>query len=95
VHGPLYLGTVAALESRLAMETRGGTRSLALDLSGLTHLASAGVQLLQEVRRTARAHGEELTLLASTGSVAGHVLGLVAADHSSEVHPPTENPRWD
>jgi len=95
VHGPLYLGTVAALESRLAMETRGGTRSLALDLSGLTHLASAGVQLLQEVRRTARAHGEELTLLASTGSVAGHVLGLVAADHSSEVHPSTDSPHWD
>jgi hypothetical protein len=36
VRGPLHIGAVAALESRLAMETRGGTRSLTLDLSGLT-----------------------------------------------------------
>jgi anti-sigma regulatory factor (Ser/Thr protein kinase)/anti-anti-sigma regulatory factor len=84
VRGPLHLGTVAVLETRLAMESRGGTRSLTLDLSGLTHLASAGVQLLQKARRTARDHGEELRLVAGRGSIADHVLDLVAVDHGTE-----------
>jgi anti-anti-sigma factor len=95
VRGPLHIGTVAALESRLAMETRGGTRSLVLDLSGLTHLASAGVQLLQQARRTAQDHNAELALVASAGSIADHVLDLVAADHSSEAGPSPGAPRWD
>lgn len=93
VRGPLHLGTVAALETRLAMETRGGTRSLTLDLSGLTHLASAGVQLLQKARRTAHDHGEELTLVAGRGSIADHVLDLVAVDHGRQAGRP-DYPRW-
>jgi anti-sigma regulatory factor (Ser/Thr protein kinase)/anti-anti-sigma regulatory factor len=94
VRGPLHLGTTGALESRLAMETRGGTRSLVLDLSGLTHLASAGVQLLQQARRTARNHHEDLALVASPGSVADHVLELVAVDHDSDVRLSPDDPLW-
>ena len=58
---------VATLDSRIALQTRGGTQPLVLDLSGLSHLASSGVALLLDARRTTRAHGQELTLLARPG----------------------------
>lgn len=53
------------------------------------------MRLLQDARRGVRAHGQELTLLASIRSIASHVLDLVAADHSSEVDPSPDAPRWD
>jgi serine phosphatase RsbU (regulator of sigma subunit)/anti-sigma regulatory factor (Ser/Thr protein kinase)/anti-anti-sigma regulatory factor len=81
VRGPLHLGTAAVLDARLLRDSRGGTRTLTLDLSGLTHLASAGVSVLQRARIAGAQRGTELRLVARPDSVAHHVLGLVALDH--------------
>jgi serine phosphatase RsbU (regulator of sigma subunit)/anti-sigma regulatory factor (Ser/Thr protein kinase)/anti-anti-sigma regulatory factor len=83
VAGALHLGTAASLSTRLGVESRGGTRALVVDLSGLTHLASAGVQLLRQARAAARDHGQDLVLIAPVGTVAHHVLELVAVRHDS------------
>ena len=73
------------LGNRLALETRGGgLQTLTLDLSGLTHLASDGVQLLQETRRGLERPGGLLHLLAAPGSVAHYVLDLVAVPHDTK-----------
>jgi anti-sigma regulatory factor (Ser/Thr protein kinase)/anti-anti-sigma regulatory factor len=95
VRGPLMLATAGALETRLGWETRGGTRSLTLDLSGLTHLASTGVKLLQHTRAAAALHGQKVTLLASPGSVAHHVLELTAMEHDLTTSSTAEDgPHW-
>jgi serine phosphatase RsbU (regulator of sigma subunit)/anti-sigma regulatory factor (Ser/Thr protein kinase)/anti-anti-sigma regulatory factor len=73
VRGPLDLSTADALRAELRRFSRGGTATLTVDLSGVTHLGSAGVQVLHEVHRP----GTSLHLQAPAGSVAQHVLDLV------------------
>ncbi|MGH3263211.1 MAG: STAS domain-containing protein [Trebonia sp.] len=64
-------------------ETRGGTRSVSVDLAEVTHLASAAVQVLYEAASRAAREGSELVLYAPAGSVARHVLSLVALPHTT------------
>ena len=73
VRGPLDLSTADALRADLRRFSRGGTSELTVDLSGVTHLGSAGVQVLHEVH----GDGGALRLRAPAGSVAQHVLDLV------------------
>ena len=72
VHGPVDVDTAPVLRAEVARASRGGTVPLVVDLSGVTHLASAGVQVLYE----AVAGGP--TLVAPPGTVAQHVLATVA-----------------
>jgi anti-anti-sigma regulatory factor len=51
-----------------------------VDLGGVTHLASAAVSILHEAVDTSA--GAELVLYAPPGSVAQHVLALVALPHT-------------
>ena len=74
VRGPVDLSTADALRASLRRFTRGGTAELTVDLAGVTHLGSAGVQVLHEIRAL---DGAPLHLRAPTGSVAQHVLDLV------------------
>ena len=55
----------------LQLETRGRTLPLQVDLSEVTHLASAAVQVLHEV---VAIDGAELVLHAPAGTIAQHVL---------------------
>ena len=71
--GPVDQRSADRLRHELTTLTRGGTAPLLLDLSGVTALASAGVQVLHE--RLDRSPG--LRLLAPEGSAAQHVLDLV------------------
>jgi anti-anti-sigma regulatory factor len=66
----------------------GGTRALTLDLSAVTHLASAGVSVLHEADTRIITNGAELRLLAPPGSVAQQILALVKLPHTTE--PPEE-----
>jgi anti-anti-sigma regulatory factor len=50
---------------------------LTIDLSGVTHIGSAGVRALAAARDRARRHGGECVLVAPPGSPAHHVLSLV------------------
>lgn len=66
------------LRRRLSHATRGGTLDLVVDLADVTHLGSAGVQVLYDEMIPHRdQHGSRLRLVAPAGSPAQHVLELV------------------
>ncbi|MDQ4051333.1 MAG: SpoIIE family protein phosphatase [Actinomycetota bacterium] len=73
LRGPIDRRSADRLRHELTTLTRGGTAPLLLDLTGVTALASAGVQVLHE--RLDSSPG--LRLLAPVGSPAQHVLDLV------------------
>jgi serine phosphatase RsbU (regulator of sigma subunit)/anti-sigma regulatory factor (Ser/Thr protein kinase)/anti-anti-sigma regulatory factor len=84
IDGPVDAATAAHLRRDLLRRGRGGTVPLAVDLTGVTHLASAGVSALHQV---ADRHAEQraaLTLYAAPGSAAQHVLALVALPYTTE-----------
>jgi anti-anti-sigma regulatory factor len=69
------MATAEAAERELLRRGRGGTVPLTVDLSGVTHLSSAGVSVLH---RVAGQHDGSLVLDAAPGSPAQIVLDLVA-----------------
>jgi serine phosphatase RsbU (regulator of sigma subunit)/anti-sigma regulatory factor (Ser/Thr protein kinase)/anti-anti-sigma regulatory factor len=83
IDGPVDAITGPRLRTELQRATRGGTRALTIDLTGVTHLASAGVSVLYEAGVRNRRHGEPLLVYAPAGSSAQNVLRLVALDHTT------------
>lgn len=77
VSGDVDATTASTLDRQIAVESRSGIASLTIDLSGVTHLGSAGVSALVAARDRARTQGGELVLIAPPGSPAHHVLSLV------------------
>ena len=82
VDGLVDATTAPHLQHELLHNGRGGTVPLIVDLTGVTHLASAGVDVLHRVAAQHRRQHTELTLHAEAGSVAQHVLSLVALPHT-------------
>jgi anti-anti-sigma regulatory factor len=83
VEGPVDAGTAAQLRHDLLRRSRGGTVPMAVDLAGVTQLASAGVSALHHV---AERHAEQrapLTLHAPAGCAAQHVLALVGLPYTT------------
>ncbi|MGI5242622.1 SpoIIE family protein phosphatase [Dactylosporangium sp. CA-139066] len=76
VSGPVDATGAERLEYELLYRSRGGTLPLTVDLSAVTHLASAGVAALHAVAAQHRTHGTPLTLQAPPGTAAAHVLTL-------------------
>jgi serine phosphatase RsbU (regulator of sigma subunit)/anti-sigma regulatory factor (Ser/Thr protein kinase)/ABC-type transporter Mla MlaB component len=81
VCGPVDITSADRLERQLLSASRGGTLPLTVDLTGVTHLASAGVRALYQVQEQLAAHKQDLTLVAAPGSSAGVVLELVRLPH--------------
>lgn len=77
VSGPIDDTTVDAFETALTEVTRAGTEDAVVDLSGVTHLASPGVQVLFDFVTSSERTGFELCLKAPPDSVAGEVMRLV------------------
>lgn len=84
VRGPVDLSSADAFRAALRRYSRGGTAELTVDLSGVTHLGSAGVQVLHEVHAI---DGASLHLQAPSGSVAQHVLELVRLPYEETSEP--------
>jgi len=78
--GPLDLDTVAELRQRIWAASRGGSLPLTLDLRGVTHLASVGIQLLYELVEEMGGDGHTLQLVAPAGTPAGYALSLSGLD---------------
>lgn len=76
VHGALDAGNVEELGLTLDRYTLGGTHQLVVDLTAVTHLASAAVAELYRTRPGMR-------LYAPPGSTAQHVLTLVDLPHTT------------
>jgi anti-sigma regulatory factor (Ser/Thr protein kinase) len=70
VHGAVDHMTAGSLRDDLLLRARGGTSELVVDLTGVSFLGSAGVQVLAETLGWAG-------LVAETGSAAQHVLQTV------------------
>lgn len=83
VDGPIDAGTVGEFDriTRIAGVT--GTRSLTVDLTGVTHLASAGVAALHRILALHADNGTTLRLYAPTGTPADMVLALVRITHET------------
>lgn len=82
VRGSLDLVGAEELRGRLLSLADGRHPRVTIDLSGLTVLASAGVQLLVDALSRASAVDVSVDLVAPPGSVAQHVLGLVNLPHT-------------
>ncbi|WP_231956898.1 MULTISPECIES: SpoIIE family protein phosphatase [unclassified Actinoplanes] len=83
VDGPI--DTVTADEFDRAVRTAGsaGVRTLTVDLTGVTHLASAGVAALHRLTALHQASKTRLRLYAPTGSPADMILSLVSLTHET------------
>ncbi|MEU4620882.1 SpoIIE family protein phosphatase [Actinoplanes sp. NPDC023801] len=81
--GPVDAGTAAGVRKELLRRSRGGTVPMTVDLSGVSHLASAGVSALHEVAVHHHDGKAPLTLIAAPGSPAGRVLELVGLPSST------------
>ncbi|WP_199514785.1 SpoIIE family protein phosphatase [Nucisporomicrobium flavum] len=81
VTGPVDATTATHLRQDLLRRSRGGALPLAVDLTGVTVLASAGVSALHQVAERHRRQGAPLDLHAGRGSAAQLVLDLVALPH--------------
>ena len=77
VSGDVDTTTASTLDRQIAVESRSGIGSLTIDLSGVTHLGSAGVSALAAARDRAQTQGGDFVLVAPPGSPAHHVLSLV------------------
>jgi anti-anti-sigma factor len=81
VSGPVDTSTVTEFRDQLSDASRGGTLPLHIDLTGVTHLASAGVQALFEFLEQMASDGRPLLLTAPPSSPARYVLELTGLDH--------------
>lgn len=85
VHGPIDLSTAAELRQRLQEASRGGVLPLVVDLTGVSHLASAGVQMLYQLAEQMAGDGRRLQLIGPTGTAAHQVLTLTALSRLADV----------
>jgi serine phosphatase RsbU (regulator of sigma subunit)/anti-sigma regulatory factor (Ser/Thr protein kinase)/anti-anti-sigma regulatory factor len=84
VKGVVDAGTAGRLRHELLRRTRGGRLPLSVDLTGVTHLASAGVAALHAVTDARRDGGTGLALHAAAGSPAALILALVGLPHTTD-----------
>jgi anti-anti-sigma factor len=84
VWGPVDIVTADQLTRDLLVASRGGVLPLTVDLTAVTHLASAGVRALHQLRRQLADQQQNLTLLAAHDSPAHAILQLV---HLSPISP--------
>ncbi|MDT7615813.1 MAG: hypothetical protein QOF00_3260 [Pseudonocardiales bacterium] len=85
VHGPIDLCTAAELQQRLLEASRGGVLPLVVNLTGVSHLASAGVQLLYQLAEQMAGDGRRLQLIGPTGTAANQVLALTGLSEVAEI----------
>jgi anti-anti-sigma factor len=76
VRGPVDIGNSDELLRRLLAACRGGTLPLRVNLTGVSHLASAGVSALYQLARQLGAHENRLELVVANGGVVQAVLEI-------------------
>jgi anti-anti-sigma factor len=91
VSGRLDASTVDDFGAELDRASVAGVHELVVDLTGVTHLASAGIQALHRFSTALGRHGAALTLYAPEGCVAAQVLPLTGLPHTT-TPPPGQSP---
>ncbi|MEA5362629.1 SpoIIE family protein phosphatase [Amycolatopsis sp., V23-08] len=90
IDGPIDGATAATVEHEILTAGSTGARSLTVDLTGVTHLASAGVAVLHKLAALHRGNHTELVLFAPVGGNADMVMTLVDLPHRT-LDPDTES----
>ena len=85
MHGSIDLRSGVELHRSLEDASRGGVLPLTIDLTGVSHLASAGVQLLYQLAEQMAGDGSRLRLIAPSGTAAHQVLTLTALHEYTEI----------
>jgi anti-sigma regulatory factor (Ser/Thr protein kinase)/anti-anti-sigma regulatory factor len=80
VSGPVDMTTAGPLRCRLRDLSRGGLLPLSVDLTAVTHLGSAGIELLYETAEEILHSGHTLRLLAPDGSPGSAAVRLSGLD---------------
>jgi anti-sigma regulatory factor (Ser/Thr protein kinase)/anti-anti-sigma regulatory factor len=80
VSGPVDMTTAGPLRCRLRDLSRGGLLPLSVDLTAVTHLGSAGIELLYETAEEVLHSGHTLRLLAPDGSPGSAAVRLSGLD---------------
>jgi serine phosphatase RsbU (regulator of sigma subunit)/anti-sigma regulatory factor (Ser/Thr protein kinase)/anti-anti-sigma regulatory factor len=78
--GPIDLGTADDLRRELWSASRGGALPLVVDLAAVTHLGSAGIQVLYDFVEDMTADGRALRFVVPPGSPARHAIVLSDLD---------------
>lgn len=81
VDGPIDSETAPTLYTELRACTAAGTRDVTVDLTGTTHLASAGVAVLHRLCAQAARNNTEMRLYAPRGTPAQMVMSLARLRH--------------
>jgi anti-anti-sigma factor len=76
INGEVDLSNAAELGTALLDAVRNEVAGLVLELSGVDHLDSAGIQLIYRLREDLRARGQALGLVIPPGSAAHDALRL-------------------
>ncbi|GAB7046967.1 SpoIIE family protein phosphatase [Catenuloplanes indicus] len=84
VDGPVDTTTSDHVETAVRAAGSAGTTDLTVDLTGVTHLASAGVAAFHRLAAAHRANGTTLSWYAPTASPADVILTLVEVDHLTQ-----------
>ena len=83
--GEVDLSTTEAIGKQIRAATRGNTTSTTVDLTRVTHLASAAVQLLFELANDGARLNQPAVLLVTAGSAAEQVVSLTGLDQVAKV----------
>lgn len=83
--GDVDLSTTEAIGKQIRAATRGNTTSTTVDLTRVTHLASAAVQLLFELANDGARLNQPVVLLVTAGSAAEQVVSLTGLDRVAKV----------
>lgn len=83
--GEVDLSTTEAIGKQIRAATRGNTTSTTVDLTRVTHLASAAVQLLFELANDGARLNQPVVLLVTAGSAADQVVSLTGLDQVAKV----------
>lgn len=84
IDGPVDAATADQVEHGVREAGAAGTRNLTVDLTGVSHLASAGVAVLHRQSAAHEANGTALRLYAPTASPADVILTLVELEHMTQ-----------
>ncbi|KAA2250928.1 SpoIIE family protein phosphatase [Solihabitans fulvus] len=87
VSGVLDAATIREFNRKVGHLARGGTALLAIDLSTVDYLDSAGVRALFDLAHRMRQAGGSLSLHAARGTLARHVAAVTGLDAEPEFEP--------
>ena len=85
VHGEIDLENAGRARERIVRAVPSGAQGIVLDLTNVSHLDSAGVQLLFDLARRLQERRQELAVVAPSQSLLRDVLAVVSLDRVAAV----------